>query len=317
MILTSIIIPVYNCERYVAEAILSCIPALEESKSTELIVIDDGSTDSSLRIAQSFENANQIQVFTQTNQGVSTARNRGIKTSRGSYLKFLDADDTLNPETLRAHVKLLSSSENVDIVYSDFQLLSNKLSQISPLISAAPHNVIDLFLSNLHISSALYRKHSLQAVDGFNEKGCFKVAEDYELNIKLAMAGFQFKKTEGVAFYYRVHSSPSRLTVKKHNMYLDINNDEVSRTNHYMQMLLNYYGTESNIPLTIKTHVGRNTLHRSFKMLCNGRTRNAIKCMSLYLRYKPGLKILCSSFCSFILDKIRSSKRALRPTSTI
>ena len=88
MILTPIVIPVYNCERYVADAILSCIPALKEGDSTELIVIDDGSTDSSLRNAKSFENSNQIQVFTQANQGPGATRNRGIKLSRGSYIKF-------------------------------------------------------------------------------------------------------------------------------------------------------------------------------------------------------------------------------------
>ena len=210
---------------------------------------------------------------------------------------------------LKAHVKLLSRSQNVDIVYSDFRFLSNDLLKAEPLIRAAPHNVVDLFLGNIKSPSALYRKHSLQAVGGFNEK--FDLAMDYELHLKLAMAGFQFKKTEGVAFYYRLHSSPFRLTVKKNNMYLDISNNEVLRTNHYIQMLLKYYKTESNIPSAIKAHVVRNTFNRSFKMLCNGKIRNAIKCINLSLQYKPDFSILCSSFCSFILGKIRSTQRVL------
>lgn len=89
----SVIIPVYNCEKYLMDAVNSV--RQQPVKDMEIILVDDGSTDTSgeicLRLAQEDKN---IKVFSQTNKGASAARNTGLRHAAGDYVIFLDADDT-------------------------------------------------------------------------------------------------------------------------------------------------------------------------------------------------------------------------------
>ncbi|HZX58320.1 MAG TPA: glycosyltransferase family A protein, partial [Mucilaginibacter sp.] len=103
--LVSIIIPVYNSEKHLAETISS---ALEQTwPNKEIIIVDDGSADNSLAIAKSFASEN-VKVFHQPNKGASAARNKGIQEAKGDYIQFLDADDLLMPNKIAAQVKQLA-----------------------------------------------------------------------------------------------------------------------------------------------------------------------------------------------------------------
>ena len=128
MITTSIVIPVFNCEAYICEAIESCIPALNTGK-VELIIINDGSTDSSLELAKCFSHIDNISVLTQANKGVGSARNTGINASRGTFIKFLDADDILKPDIMNIHAEILAKNSRLDVVYSDYKFLNNNSTQ--------------------------------------------------------------------------------------------------------------------------------------------------------------------------------------------
>ncbi|HVW15748.1 MAG TPA: glycosyltransferase family A protein [Mucilaginibacter sp.] len=104
--LVSIITPVYNSEKFLAETIAS---ALEQTwPNKELILVDDGSTDSSLCLAQSYVSDN-VKVFYQPNKGASAARNKGLQEARGEYIQFLDADDLLSPDKIANQVEALES----------------------------------------------------------------------------------------------------------------------------------------------------------------------------------------------------------------
>lgn len=107
--LVSIIIPVYNSESYLADTINS---ALNQTwQNIEIILVDDGSSDSSLKIAKSFE-SKTIKVFSQANKGASAARNKGILESNGDYVQFLDADDLLSENKIECQVKLLENNND-------------------------------------------------------------------------------------------------------------------------------------------------------------------------------------------------------------
>ena len=104
----SIIIPVYNVEKYLKK----CLDSItnQSYKNLEIIIIDDGSTDNSLEIAKGFEkNDSRIKLLTQKNSGVSEARNVGIKTATGKYITFVDSDDWLE---LDMYEKLMERIEN-------------------------------------------------------------------------------------------------------------------------------------------------------------------------------------------------------------
>jgi glycosyltransferase involved in cell wall biosynthesis len=110
----SVVIPCYNKKLYIAEAIQS---ALDQTlKPLEVIVIDDGSTDESAAIAESF--GNRVQVLRQKNQGESVARNRGIDLAKGEWVALLDADDVWLPNKLEKQMAAVESAvEPVVCVY--------------------------------------------------------------------------------------------------------------------------------------------------------------------------------------------------------
>ncbi len=102
-LLVSIIIPLYNAERYLAEAIESVLD--QTYKKLEVLIVNDGSTDNSLAIARSFEREN-VKVYDQPNRGASAARNYGFLQSKGEFIKFFDADDLMNPIMIEAQINL-------------------------------------------------------------------------------------------------------------------------------------------------------------------------------------------------------------------
>lgn len=115
----SIIIPAYNCEKYIADAINSCIN--QNYSNIEIIVVNDGSTDSTKEIVEEFLVDPRVKLINQENQGVSTARNVGINNSSGKYITFLDSDDTLAPDTIRKNIDLFSLYPDVAWLFFPIQ----------------------------------------------------------------------------------------------------------------------------------------------------------------------------------------------------
>lgn len=95
--LVSVIIPVYNVEKYLRRCLNSVID--QEYKNIEIILVNDGSTDNSLEMAISYkEKDKRIKVFSQENQGLSAARNTGLDKSQGEYIIFIDSDDYVSKD---------------------------------------------------------------------------------------------------------------------------------------------------------------------------------------------------------------------------
>jgi len=109
--LITVVIPVYNGEKFLSEAIDSVLS--QSYRPIEIIVVDDGSTDGSRDIALSYSLDNYIY---QDNAGAAAARNRGILAAKGEYISFLDADDLWMPSKLSAQIAAFSNDPAVDIV---------------------------------------------------------------------------------------------------------------------------------------------------------------------------------------------------------
>jgi glycosyltransferase involved in cell wall biosynthesis len=105
-VLISVVMPCYNTESYIAEAIGSIF--MQGIESVQVIVIDDGSTDKSAEIARSF--GDRVACRSQPNRGIAMARNAGITLARGKYLTFLDADDIWPSGSLRVRLAHLQQS---------------------------------------------------------------------------------------------------------------------------------------------------------------------------------------------------------------
>lgn len=113
----SVIIPVYNCERYLADAIKSVLA--QSYRSIELIVVDDGSTDGSAAVARQF--SERIRYCYQPNGGAGAARNAGIDVATGRFFAFLDADDLWVEDKLTRQMAAFGVDDSLDIIFGHVQ----------------------------------------------------------------------------------------------------------------------------------------------------------------------------------------------------
>ena len=118
----SVIVPIYNVERYLDE----CLNSIQNQsyKDIEVILVNDGSTDSSKTICERYcEEDSRFHLINQTNQGQSVARNVGVTASKGEYIAFVDSDDIIKTNYLEKLMQYMT--EEVDIVESNFTVSKN------------------------------------------------------------------------------------------------------------------------------------------------------------------------------------------------
>lgn len=172
----SIIIPVYNGEKYLKEAIDSVIK--QTYKNWELVLINDGCQDNSQKIIDEYVKKNKkISTFKQKNQGQSAARNFGVKKSSGEYVAFLDQDDRYYPHKLERLVSFLERRREYGMVYSDVDTLDvdGNIFLVSSLTSGLSgghpkRSIIDCVSRDMFIvpGSTLIRREVFEDVGGFD-----------------------------------------------------------------------------------------------------------------------------------------------------
>lgn len=113
----TIVIPAFNAEAYIAEALESV--RAQTLREVEVIVVDDGSTDGTLLEVERFAGVIDLIVMRQANAGPAAARNAAIRRARGRYCAFLDADDVMLPERLAMQVELLVADAEMGLVHTD------------------------------------------------------------------------------------------------------------------------------------------------------------------------------------------------------
>ena len=158
--LVSIILPVFNGERYLEQCICSALN--QTHKNFELIIIDDGSIDNTPLIIESFTD-NRIKAYRQNNLGPSAARNKGIEMATGTYITMIDADDTYHPDKLIEQISWIDKTGN-DACYCDYQLMDEN-SKNGPIIRSekiytSRHDFLAmlLFRQILHPPTIMFKK---------------------------------------------------------------------------------------------------------------------------------------------------------------
>ena len=125
--LVSIVISAYNAEKYLAKTLDSVLK--QSWKDLEIIVVNDGSTDDTLTILQSY--GHQIKVITQENKGQDAALNEGFRQSKGAYIKFMDSDDLINPEMIKKQVEVLNGTDQ-HVAYGEWARFYNNQPELAP-----------------------------------------------------------------------------------------------------------------------------------------------------------------------------------------
>lgn len=132
MLKLSIIVPVYNVSKYLAKCLDSLLAQDLKPEEYEIIVVNDGSTDNSSEMAEEYaDKYSNIVLINQENQGLSGARNTGIKVAQGKYIQFVDSDDYLEPNVLKTLVDKMDD-DNLDILRFNYQNVNENYEVYEP-----------------------------------------------------------------------------------------------------------------------------------------------------------------------------------------
>lgn len=207
----SVVIPAYNAENYIKKTLNSVLN--QTYNNYEIIVIDDGSKDSTKKIVNEITDS-RIKYFYQENQGVSTARNEGVKKSNGEYIAFLDSDDFWKKEFLEECIEAIKKYPNINLFCTRIQnVYKNELGKIN---GEKVIKKIDkkLYIFNYYdiayiqpiisMSSVIINKEAFLKVGGFNVNSYS--GEDHEIYGKLGLSG-DFCLVNRILSYYNKTSN--------------------------------------------------------------------------------------------------------------
>lgn len=200
--LVSIVIPCYNRENYIQQAVDS---ALSQTYSNiEVIVVDDGSKDNSLGVLSNY--GDKIQVISQSNKGVSAARNAGFYASKGEFIIFLDSDDWLSNDIVEHHILTAEKWPDADIYCADSRGVEEDGS-LSPILKSSwpdqPGTPLELFLLYPPPFPAceMYRAETVRRLGCYDEN--MKGFADSVLRLNIILSKGKVVRTEGGHAVYR------------------------------------------------------------------------------------------------------------------
>jgi hypothetical protein len=200
----SVIIPAYNQSHYLAEAIQSVLG--QTYPDFEIIVVDDGSTDDTPAVAKRF-NDPRVRYIYQENRGLSGARNTGIRNSVGEYLTYLDSDDLFSEEKLALLVEELEKNQSIGFVAGQAIPIDENGRRVGKIFNSPPPEDIHLLLirNPFHVGSVMLRRSWQEKAGEFDEK--LRSYEDWDMWLRLALAGCSMGWVAQPVSYYRFHSA--------------------------------------------------------------------------------------------------------------
>ena len=221
--LVSVIIPCFNQAKFLGEAVESVLA--QTYRNYEIIVVDDGSTDATAKIAASFDGARCLR---QRNLGLAAARNAGFAACNGDYLVFLDADDRLLPNALHAGVSALELTPECAFVYGHVNPISSDGSTLPIPVQVAvrERHYLELLRRNYiwTTGAVMYRRRVIESVGAFDLSA--QGSADFDLNIRIARV-FPISCCDTPVLEYRRH--PDSMS---HNYALMLKSAIAVRRNH-------------------------------------------------------------------------------------
>lgn len=199
--LFSIVIANYNHHLYIKECITSVIQQI--FSDFECIIVDDGSTDESVLIAQTLTNEDtRFKLIAQKNSGVAHARNTGMRAASGCYLIFLDSDDILSPCYLQEAQQYISANPDFFLYYTAAEFIGKKTGKWE--LSAYNYKELLLGRNMIFLTTVMRRENALR-IGGFSD-WMTEGWEDWEFYIRLlyGIAQDRIIKNKNCLFYYRI-----------------------------------------------------------------------------------------------------------------
>ncbi|PKV62785.1 glycosyltransferase family 2 protein [Pontibacter ramchanderi] len=209
MPLVTVLMPVYNSEKYLATAINSILN--QTLHDFEFLIIDDGSTDKSIEIVKQYDDS-RIRFYENTdNLGITNTLNRGIELASTQYIARMDADDISYPERLKLQFEYLKENPACALVSSHVEVISeNSLLVHEERYNAKYFYYNLIFFSGICHPSVMYRKHAVQNVKGYTAA----YAEDFELFWQLSRK-YEMHNINQVLLKYRLSEQSLHQKTKK------------------------------------------------------------------------------------------------------
>lgn len=304
--LVSVIIPAFNAASFLPHALASVAAQTYPANRIEVIVIDDGSIDETLKVARSFEGISTgFQVFNQPNQGVSAARNLAITVSAGELIAFLDADDRWRPDKLALQVEAYRADPGVGLIHCGFAYIDqdgiampdwprqSRLDRGDVLLEF----LCDFFLIT---SAVMVPRVVLDQVGLFDES--LKVGEDNELFLRIVSA-------------YPIACSPRVLLERT------VRPDSLSRQDVDLDARVDLATIDRYLfqhPFFARQHRQRLDAHRAgylygvaYRLLDQGRVSEAREALRRSLDRRWSLPAMRSLVRSYLPDTLARAGRAL------
>lgn len=215
--LLSVIIPVYNAEQYIKDAVASILN--QTYKNLELIIIDDGSTDNTLQIVTSIQDKKIVLVKNKINRGQIYTRNLGLKMAKGMYIGMFDADDIAYPDKYETQIAFLEKNKDVGMLgsWARFIDADGKRMKGGWQLKAKPEMIpsIMLFKNYFLQSAVVYRK---ECIHNFSFKEGFDIGEDYVIWLEI-IEKYKAWNLQKYLVDYRIH--PESVTNSRPELQLE------------------------------------------------------------------------------------------------
>lgn len=210
--LISVILPTFNREAYLAESVQSILN--QSFKDFELIVVDDGSTDSTQTLMDFFckKDKRVKYLLNPENKGISYSRNRGVSEAQGKYVAVMDSDDIASPERLKKSLKAFLKGPECDMVYSSY-LQSDEYGHINGLVEPEPPSKLNM--------AEILKVQMVPHVTMMGKRELFKYRDEYRTNDDLYLVaslfsqGIKFKKIKEPLMIVRYHAHSTSNTKDK------------------------------------------------------------------------------------------------------
>ena len=203
--LVSVIVPVYNSEKYIAEALDSILAS--DYADIEVVCVDDGSTDSSLGILREYElRDSRVRVHSQQNAGACAARNYAISLASGEFILPVDSDNKITPTFIPRAVAVMLSDEEIKVVAPRAEYFGDKSGEWK----LPPFSLNLLARKNIIDTCAMFRKSDWERVGGYCAE--IKTREDWAFWIAILKDGGKVVRLPEIEFYYRVRATSKRAT---------------------------------------------------------------------------------------------------------
>lgn len=210
--LVSVVVPVYNMERYLRETLDSVLAS--DYAPLEVVVVDDGSTDGSRAVAEEYAARDgRVRLIHQENSGVCAARNRGVSEARGEYILPVDADNIIALTFVRDAAAILDAHPEVKVVAPRAEFFGDRTGEWA----LPPFSLHLLARKNIMDTCAMYRRADWERVGGYSEG--IVAREDWEFWIAVLKDGGEVRRLPYVALRYRIRAGSKRTSdrlLKRH-----------------------------------------------------------------------------------------------------